>query len=94
MEAPKTNSRREYMREYQLKRYHDNEEKARGYINSLRIKKRNPNLPTEWWDKYKHHLADIVKIQVILKRLPMEVLMEILPAQVVIPLEDPFEVEL
>jgi hypothetical protein len=72
------------MREYQRQRYNADLEKARAYQQSLKLK-RKLNINDELWDKYKHHLADIVKLTKIMEHLPTELIMEVLqnPPQVV-----------
>jgi hypothetical protein len=82
METPITN-RRDYMRDYQRQRYNADLEKARAYQQSLKLKKRM-NISDALWDKYKHHLADIVKLTKIMEHLPTEIIMEVLqnPPQV------------
>ena len=70
-------SRREYQREYQKKRYNANLDKARAYQKSLKVKKKL-NLSDELWDKYKHNLADIMKLTKIMETLPREMILEIL----------------
>jgi hypothetical protein len=84
MEQPITN-RRDYMRDYQRQRYNADLEKARAYQQSLKLKKRL-NLNDELWEKYKHHLADIVKLTKIMEHLPTELIMEVLqnPPQIVV----------
>ena len=75
-----TKNRKEYMREYHRKRYLADTEKAKSYRNSLRCRLRE-NVTEEKWSKYKHHLADIVKLQDILKKLPTELIDEIMMEQ-------------
>jgi len=85
METQTTNNnRRDYMRDYQRQRYNADLEKARSYQQSLKLKKRM-NISDALWDKYKHHLADIVKLTKILEHLPAELIQEVLqnPPQIV-----------
>ena len=72
-----TSSRKEYMREYQRKRYHADQEKAKSCRNSLRCRLKD-DVSNELWDKYKHHLADVIKLQDIIRKLPVELVSEIL----------------
>ena len=76
MEQPITN-RREYMREYQRERYNADKDKARSYQQSIKLK-RKLNIPDQLWDKYKHHLADIIKLQKIVERLPADLILEVI----------------
>jgi len=69
-------SRREYNREYQRQRYNADPEKGRAYKKSMQIKKQL-NVGEALWNKYKHHLADILKLTEIARRLPREFVMEI-----------------
>jgi hypothetical protein len=82
METPITN-RRDYMRDYQRQRYNADLEKARAYQQSLKLK-RKLNINDAMWEKYKHHLADIIKLTKIMEHLPTELIMEVLqnPPQV------------
>jgi hypothetical protein len=84
METPITN-RRDYMRDYQRQRYNADLEKARSYQQSLKLKKRL-NISDAMWDKYKHHLADIIKLTKIMEHLPAELIQEVLlnPPQIVV----------
>ena len=75
------NNRKEYMREYQRKRYLADTEKAKSYRKSLRCRLKE-NVSEEQWSKYKHHLADIVKLQDILKKLPKELVDEFMKDQI------------
>jgi len=72
-----TRNRKEYMRDYHRKRYLADADKAKSYRNSLRCRLKE-NITEEEWSKYKHHLADIVKLQDILKKLPKELIDEIM----------------
>ena len=80
-----TNSRREYMREYQREKYNADKGKARAYQQSLKLKKKL-HIDDELWEKYKHHLADIIKLTKIMEHLPNELILEILqnPPQIVL----------
>jgi hypothetical protein len=85
MEQLPITNRRDYMRDYQRQRYNADLEKARAYQQSLKLKKRM-NISDAMWDKYKHHLADIVKLTKIMEHLPAELIMEVLqnPPQIVV----------
>jgi hypothetical protein len=65
------------MREYQRKRYLANTEKAKSYRNSLR-RRLKEDVSNELWLKYKHHLSDVVELQNIIKRLPIEIINEVI----------------
>jgi len=73
----KAELRKEYMREYQRKRYLANAEKAKAYRNSLRCRLKE-DVPNELWIKYQHHLSDVVELQNIVKRLPIEMINEVI----------------
>jgi hypothetical protein len=81
MEQP---NRRDYMREYQRERYNADKIKARAYQQSLKLK-RKFNISEELWEKYKHHLADIVKLQKIMEHLPTQIILDVIqnPFQIV-----------
>ena len=66
----------EYMREYMRARYQADHTKEKQYRSSCRVKAKN-NIPNEEFSKYKHHLADIVKLKEILTRVPKEMVLEI-----------------
>jgi predicted nucleotidyltransferase len=68
--------RREYMRVYQREKYNSDKNKARGYQQSLKLKKKF-NINEEFWVKYKHYLADIVKLEKIMEHVPKELILEI-----------------
>jgi hypothetical protein len=72
-----TTTRREYNRLYHNKRYKDDKVKVHAYQQSLKIKK-ELNIKKDLWKKYKHHLADIVKLHKIMARVPVELILEIL----------------
>jgi len=76
MECP--SSRREYMREYKRAKYNDDKQKARAYSNSI-VAKRSlpPEQAAEMWRKFGHHLADVMKLQKLMERIPHDLLMEI-----------------
>ena len=69
--------RREYMRDYQRTKYQEDLVKARAYQQSIKLKKKL-NLSDDLWLKYKHHLADVVRLQELLNRLPAEVVKDIM----------------
>jgi len=81
-------SRREYFREYQRKQYWADLQKGRSYKKSMAVKKKL-NLGYDVWGKYKHHLADVLKLREIVQRLPREFLNEVLDS---LPAEVPAEV--
>jgi predicted house-cleaning noncanonical NTP pyrophosphatase (MazG superfamily) len=70
-------SRKEYMREYQRKRYLQDPDKNKQYRNSLRVRLRD-DISSELWDKYKHHLADVLKLKELVNKLPEELINEII----------------
>ena len=72
-----TTNDKEYMREYMKKRYNDDKDKAKKYQKALRWKT-TKNIPNEMWDKYKHHLVEVIKLKEILGSLPAEIINEIL----------------
>ena len=76
MQEPILN-RRDYMREYQRERYNADKEKGRCYQQSIKLK-RKLNISDELWDKYRHYLADIVKLQKIMEHVPIELILEVL----------------
>jgi len=74
-EQPTTN-RRDYNREYQNKRYNADKEKARMYQQSIKLKSKL-GIKDDVWDKYKHYLADVVRLTAIVEHLPKELILEI-----------------
>ena len=58
-------------------RYNNDKEKAKKYQKALRWKA-TKNIPNEMWDKYKHHLVEVIKLKEILTSLPTEIINEIL----------------
>jgi len=75
---PSQNNRREYMREYKRAKYNDDKQKARAYSNSI-VAKRSlpPEQAAEMWRKFGHHLADVMKLQKLMERIPHDLLMEL-----------------
>jgi hypothetical protein len=71
------NKLRDYNREYMNKRYKSDVVKSRAYQQSIRLKKKLATTDEEW-EKYKHHLADIVKMKQIMERIPRELVLELL----------------
>jgi hypothetical protein len=76
MEIQTEEQRRTYMREYKRKQYHMDVDKARSYSKSLKMKKRL-NLSDELWNKYKHHLADVMNLKEILERVPKDIILDL-----------------
>ena len=72
-----TTNRKEYNRLYHNKRYKENKVQVHAYQQSMRLKK-DMNIKKELWEKYRHHLADIVKIHKIMERVPTILILEIL----------------
>ena len=68
---------KEYMKEYMKNRYNNDKEKVKKYQKALRWKT-TKNIPNEMWDKYKHHLVEVIKLKEILTSLPTEIINEIL----------------
>ena len=66
------------MREYKRAKYNDDKQKARAYSNSI-VAKRSlpPEQAAEMWRKFGHHLADVMKLQKLMERIPHDLLMEI-----------------
>lgn len=71
-----TTNDKEYMREYMKKRYNDDKDKAKKYQKALRWKS-NKNISNEMWNKYKHNLVEVIKLQELLQLLPIDVVNEI-----------------
>jgi len=76
-------SRREYMRDYHRERYNSDKDKARGYQQSIKLKKKL-NISEDHWERYKHNLADIIKLLKITQHLSPELVLEVIqnPPQV------------
>ena len=70
-------SRRNYMRDYHKKRYNSDKVQARNYQQSIKLK-RKLNISEEHWEKYKHNLADIIKLLKISQHLSSELILEVL----------------
>jgi len=70
-------TRRNYMRDYHKKRYHSDVIQARNYQQSIKLKKKL-NISEEHWEKYKHNLADIIKLLQISQHLSSELILEVL----------------
>jgi hypothetical protein len=66
------------MREYKRAKYNDDKQKARAYSNSI-VAKRSlpPEQAAEMWRKFGHHLADVMKLQKLMERIPHDLLMEL-----------------
>jgi len=79
-------SRRNYMRDYHKKRYNSDKVQARNYQQSIKLK-RKLNISEEHWEKYKHNLADIIKLLKISQHLSSELILEVLqnPPQINFP---------
>jgi hypothetical protein len=71
-------------KEYQIKRYLANKEIAKAYNNSLRrtvnsiLSLKEEDISYELYEKYKHHLSDVIELQNIVKRLPIEMFNEVI----------------
>lgn len=65
-------SRKEYMREYQRKRYKENLEKSRLYKNSLIYRNNNSVSPEEVLE-LGDYLANFKKIELLFQQLPTEI---------------------
>jgi hypothetical protein len=72
-----SNSKNDYMREYMSKKYHSDPVKSSQYRNSRRIKVKL-GLSDEEFNKYRHFLADIIKIKEICERVPLNLVEELL----------------
>ena len=66
------------MREYKRAKYNDDKQRGRAYNNSI-VAKRSlpPEQAAEMWAKFGHHLADVLKLQKLMERIPHELLMEL-----------------
>ena len=77
-------SKYELRKEDRMKRYLVNSEIAKGYNNSLRrtvnsiLSLKEENVSYELYEKYKHHLSDVIELQNIVKRLPIEMINEVI----------------
>jgi len=77
-------SKYELRKEDRMKRYLVNSEIAKGYNNTLRrtlnsiLSFKEENVSYELYEKYKHHLSDVVELQNIVKRLPIEMINEVI----------------
>ena len=65
-------NRKEYMREYQRKRYQENLEKSRLYKNSLIYRNNNPVTAEEFLE-LGDYLANFKKIELLFQSLPTEI---------------------
>jgi hypothetical protein len=70
-------SKNDYMRGYMAKKYQEDPIKGSQYRNSRRIKAKL-GLSDEEFNKYKHYLADIIKIKAICERVPLNLVEELL----------------
>jgi hypothetical protein len=77
MEAQQLQPRTDYMRQYMRNQYQTNPIKMKQYRNSCRVKAKL-NIPDEEFERYKHYLADIVKLREIITRVPTDILLEII----------------
>ena len=74
----------ELSKEYQMKRYLANKEIAKAYNNSLRstlnsiLSLKEEDISYELYEKYKHHLSHVIELQNIVKRLPIEMINEVI----------------
>lgn len=69
----KTQNRKEYMREYQNKKYKQEPTKSRMIRNSNRIKQFNKDIDHELQQKYSHYLSHIIKITKLYNELSNDV---------------------
>ena len=74
---PLSDFQRDYIREYKQKKYEEDPAKERGYQSSLKLKKKYEVSP-EVWEKYKHHLIDAFNFSKLVKRLPAEMVYDLL----------------
>lgn len=77
MEQTPSITRREYNRQYHRKRYQESLEKGRSYSKSLKVKQRH-NIDQATWDKYREHLADVIRLADIVRRIPADILAEVI----------------
>ena len=74
----------ELHKEYKMKRYLANNEILKGYKKSLRhtlnliMSFKEENVSYKLYEKYKHHLSDVIELQNIVKRLPIEMINEVI----------------
>jgi hypothetical protein len=74
----------ELRKEDRMKRSLINSEIAKGYNNSLRrtlnsiLSFKEEDISYELYEKYKHHLLDVIELQNIIKRLPIELVNEVI----------------
>lgn len=67
-----------------MKRYLVNKEIAKAYSKSIQctfnslLSFKEENVSYELYDKYKHHLLDVIELQNIVKRLPIEMINEVI----------------
>ena len=72
------NPRRDYMREYKRSRYNADKQTARAYNNSLVAKKKlGSDNAAQMWERYGLYLADVVKLQKLMEKIPREILVEL-----------------
>lgn len=71
-----SSSRREYMKTYQKTRYNADIVKARSYQQSIKLKKKY-HVDESMWHKYKHHLADVIRLTAMMKTLPKDIILDI-----------------
>lgn len=71
----KTADMKTYMREYMKKRYQDNPEQEKAYRMSYLAKKK-ANVDEEEFRKYGLHLANVLKLRNLIKKIPKEFLVE------------------
>ena len=84
--AAAISTRRNYMRDYHKKRYNSDKIQARNYQQSIKLKKKL-NINEEHWEKYKHNLADIIKLLKISQHLSSELILEVIqnPPEINLP---------
>ena len=70
------------MREYMKKRYNKDLEVSRKYQNSKKVA-RKLNLGEESWELYQIHLADILKLQTLVGRLPKDLVDKVVSSSAV-----------
>jgi len=77
-------SKYELRKEDRMKRYLVNSEIAKGHNNTLRrtlnsiLSFKEGDVSYELYEKYKHHLSDVIELQNIVKRLPIEMINEVI----------------
>ena len=72
-----SSSKNEYMREYMANKYKKDPVRNSQYRNSCRVKAKL-GLSDAEFDKYKHYLADIIKIKTICERVPIAMVEELI----------------